>query len=109
MLGFCKFGKLWIAAVLAFISISSAPALSEEGANEVSRVRIGLALSGGGARGAAEIGVLKVLEREGIRIDCIAGTSFGAIVGGLYSAGYSAGESLHWLLSSVLIKAIRRP
>ncbi len=54
--------------------------------------QIGLALSGGAARGAAHIGVLKVLEREGIHVDCIAGSSFGAIVGGLYAAGYSADE-----------------
>lgn len=54
--------------------------------------RIGLALSGGGARGAAHVGVLKVLERTGVRPDCIAGTSFGALVGGLYAAGYSANE-----------------
>jgi NTE family protein len=54
--------------------------------------KVGLALSGGGARGAAHIGVLKVLEREGIPIDCIAGTSFGALVGGLYALGYSAEE-----------------
>jgi NTE family protein len=51
-----------------------------------------LALSGGGARGAAHIGVLKVLEREGIPIDCIAGTSFGALIGGLYALGYSPDE-----------------
>jgi NTE family protein len=51
------------------------------------RPRIGLALGGGGARGAAHIGVLKVLIAEGIPIDLIAGTSIGAIVGGLYSSG----------------------
>ncbi len=49
-------------------------------------------MSGGGARGAAHIGVLRVLEREGIPIDCIAGTSFGALVGGLYAIGYSPDE-----------------
>jgi NTE family protein len=54
--------------------------------------RVGLALSGGGARGAAHIGVLKALEREGVPIDCIAGTSFGALVGGLYALGYSPDE-----------------
>ncbi|MGB8657500.1 MAG: patatin-like phospholipase family protein [Candidatus Zixiibacteriota bacterium] len=54
--------------------------------------RIGLALSGGGARGLAQIGVLKVLEREKIPIDFIAGTSMGGILGGLYAAGYSAEE-----------------
>lgn len=54
------------------------------------RPRIGLALGGGGAKGAAEVGVLKVLEEEGIRPDFIAGTSIGSIVGGLYAIGYSA-------------------
>jgi len=56
------------------------------------RPRIGLALSGGGARGAAHIGVLKVLERERIPIDYIAGTSMGSIVGGLYASGMSLEE-----------------
>jgi NTE family protein len=54
--------------------------------------KVCLVLSGGGARGASHIGVLKVLERERIPIDCIVGTSFGAFVGGLYSIGYSASE-----------------
>ena len=54
--------------------------------------KIGLVLSGGGARAAAHIGVLKVFEREGIPVDCIAATSFGALVGGLYSVGYSPSE-----------------
>ncbi len=51
-----------------------------------------LVLGGGGARGAAHIGVLKVLEREHVPIDCITGTSMGAVVGGLYAAGYRADE-----------------
>lgn len=50
---------------------------------------IALALGGGGARGAAHIGVLKVLEQEGIPVDQIVGNSMGSIVGGLYSAGLS--------------------
>jgi len=54
--------------------------------------RLGLALAGGGAKAAAAIGVLKVLEREGIPIAAIAGTSMGAGVGGLYAAGYSPDE-----------------
>ncbi len=54
--------------------------------------KIGLVLSGGGARGAAHVGVLKVLEENNIPIHMIAGTSFGAIVGGLYAAGYNATE-----------------
>ena len=56
------------------------------------RMRIGLALSGGAALGLAHIGVLKVLEREGIEVCCIAGNSMGSLVGGLYSAGYRAAE-----------------
>jgi len=51
-----------------------------------------LVLGGGGARGAAHIGVLKVLEREHVAIDCVIGTSMGAVVGGLYAAGYKADE-----------------
>lgn len=56
------------------------------------RVRVGLALGGGGARGAAEVGVLKVLIEEGVPIDVIAGTSIGSVVGGLYSAGVSTDD-----------------
>ena len=56
------------------------------------RPKIGLVLGGGGARGAAEVGVLKVIEEQGIKIDYIAGTSIGAIVGGLYACGYKAAE-----------------
>lgn len=51
--------------------------------------RIGLALSGGGARGAAHIGVLKVLEELRVPVHCIAGTSMGSIVGGAYASGLS--------------------
>ena len=54
--------------------------------------RIGLALSGGGARGLAHVGVLKVLEEMRIPISCITGTSMGAIVGGTYASGRSAEE-----------------
>ena len=54
------------------------------------RPKIGLVLSGGGAKGFAHIGVLKVLEQAGVKIDFIGGTSMGAVVGGLYASGYSA-------------------
>jgi NTE family protein len=66
------------------------------------RPRIGLVLSGGGARGAAHIGVLQVLDQLHVPIDAIAGTSMGAVVGGLYASGLSAKEiatvanSLNW-------------
>ncbi len=56
------------------------------------RPRIGLVLSGGGARGASHVGVLKVLERERIPIDFITGTSMGSIVGGLYASGMTPDE-----------------
>lgn len=55
-----------------------------------SRPKVGLVLSGGGARGLAHVGVLKVLERERVPVDVIAGTSMGAIIGGLYASGISA-------------------
>lgn len=66
------------------------------------RPRLGLALSGGAARGMAHVGVLKVLAENKIAVDCIAGTSAGALVGGAYAAGMSVeelmalGRSLRW-------------
>ncbi|MBU9471605.1 patatin-like phospholipase family protein [Burkholderia multivorans] len=64
------------------------------------RPSIGLALSGGGARGYAHLGVLKVLEDNRIPIDCIAGTSMGAVVGGLYASGMPA-EDMQKRLSQI--------
>ena len=69
------------------------------------RPKVGLVLGGGGARGAAHVGVLKVLEREHIAIDYIAGTSMGAVVGALYASGNTAAEieeilhSIDWQLA----------
>ena len=60
--------------------------------NEGSRPKIALVLAGGGAKGAAHIGVLKVLEELNVPIDIITGTSMGAYVGGLYATGKSASE-----------------
>ena len=57
---------------------------------EKEEVKVGLVLSGGGAKGLAHIGALKVIEEAGIKIDYIGGSSMGAIIGGLYAAGYSA-------------------
>ena len=61
-------------------------------ASAEARPKVGLVLGGGGAKGGAEVGALKAIERAGIPIDYIAGTSIGAIVGGLYAAGYSAAQ-----------------
>jgi NTE family protein len=68
---------------------SSAP-FSDHRFPALARPRLGLALSGGGARGIAQVGVLLALDEAGIRPDFIVGTSIGSIVGGLYAAGYSA-------------------
>ncbi len=61
-------------------------------AQNPARPKVGLVLSGGGAKGYAHIGVLKVMEEAGIQVDYIGGTSIGAIIGGLYASGYSATE-----------------
>lgn len=62
------------------------------GVAQENEVKVGLVLSGGGAKGLAHIGVLKVIEESGVKIDYIGGTSMGAIIGALYAAGYSATE-----------------
>ena len=71
-----------------FILILSQSTFSQEPIKR--RQKIGLVLSGGGAKGFAHIGVLKVLEQAGVKIDYIGGTSIGAVVGGLYASGYNA-------------------
>ena len=63
------------------------------------RPKIGLVLGGGGAKGAAEIGVLKALEEEGLEFDYIAGTSIGSILGALYSCGFRAAQLEEMFLS----------
>lgn len=68
--------------------------------------KVGLILSGGGAKGMAHIGVLKEIERAGVRIDYIGGTSVGAIVGGLYACGYSAKQLEQLLLTTDLTNLI---
>ena len=73
--------------------------VSQHNLSQNDDVKIGLVLSGGGAKGFAHVGVLKVLEEAGIRIDYIAGTSMGSVIGGLYAAGYNATE-----LDSILRK-----
>ena len=66
--------------------------LSGQNANDDERLKVGVVLSGGGAKGMAHIGVLKVIEEAGVTVDYIAGTSMGAIVASLYASGYSAKE-----------------
>ena len=63
---------------------------AETDATAAKRKKVAVVLSGGGAKGMAHIGVLKVLEQAGIPIDMVTGTSIGSIVGGLYAIGYNA-------------------
>ncbi|WP_265946350.1 patatin-like phospholipase family protein [Dechloromonas sp. A34] len=77
--------RLFGALILAALAV--VPAV--QAAEEIRRPRIGLVLGGGGARGAAHIGVLEVLEKLRIPVDCVAGTSMGALVAGSFAAGMS--------------------
>ena len=85
MLRYCLFA-------FALIAVIAAPVMCVAQTEDVTRPKIGLVLSGGGARGAAHVGVIKVLDEMRIPIDRIAGTSMGAIVGGLYASGLDASE-----------------
>jgi NTE family protein len=69
------------------------------------RPKVGLVLSGGGAKGLAHIGVLKTLDSLNIKVDYIAGTSMGAVVGGLYASGYSA-KQLDSIFSKLDVNAL---
>jgi NTE family protein len=96
--------RLGLICALVAISQSAYSAAGAPPAADLPQVRprVCLVLSGGGARGTAHIGVLKVLEELKIPIDCIAGTSMGAVVGGLYASGMTADQidatirSLDW-------------
>lgn len=81
---------LWSILLLA----QTVTAYSHDSTSVSVRPKVGLVLSGGGAKGAAHIGVLKYIEEAGIPIDYIAGTSMGSIVGGMYALGYSSDEIL---------------
>ncbi len=94
----------WLCAFMPGMSRAEDVAATPVQADVVApvRPRVGLVLSGGGARGIAHVGVLKVLEQLHVPIDAIAGTSMGALVGGLYASGMRPGEietlvkSLDW-------------
>lgn len=76
--------------ILISVTLFAAPRTSAQ--EQPIRPKVGVVLCGGGALGAAHIGVLQTLEKYGIPVDCIVGTSMGAIIGGLYAIGYSASE-----------------
>src|SRR6218665_2402135 len=70
-------------------------------------MKVGLVLSGGGARGISHIGVLKALDEFGITIDCMAGTSAGSIVSTLYAYGYKPDKIMELVLTTSLLKSMR--
>ncbi len=72
------------------IMVLAATANAQPNNEPTNRKKVGVVLSGGGAKGMAHVGVLKVLERAGIPVDVVTGTSMGSIVGGLYAIGYNA-------------------
>ena len=75
---------------------------AENGSETTARRGVGVVLSGGGAKGLYHIGVLEALEKSGVPIDYIAGTSMGSIIGALYAAGYSIEEMRELVLSGVV-------
>jgi len=79
----------WTILVLLIVALLP---LAAEASEDEGRPRIGLVLSGGGARGVAHIGVIRELERRNIPIDVVVGTSMGAIIGGLYASGMNADQ-----------------
>lgn len=92
---------LLLVSLLIFTQIS----LGQDNNIQNKRPKVGLVLSGGGAKGLAHIGVLKVIDSLNIKIDYIAGTSMGAIVGGLYASGYNANQ-LDSIFSNIDVDAL---
>ena len=82
----------WLAVcgVLVSMQASAQASVQAKAQKKNGRPTVGLVLGGGGARGLAHVGVLKVLEQQRVPIDCIAGTSMGALVGAAYASGTSA-------------------
>src|SRR5690606_538584 len=77
-----------LALFVVFFAISL-PFHAQDSLNHTKEPKVGLVLSGGGAKGLAHIGVLKVIDSAGVKVDYIAGTSMGAIIGSLYASGWS--------------------
>ncbi|RPH92676.1 MAG: patatin, partial [Lysobacterales bacterium] len=84
---------LWSTALCCAVVLSApAQAATVADGGETARPRIGLVLGGGGAKGAAHIGVLRVLDELHVPVDCVAGTSMGALIGGTFASGMPAEE-----------------
>jgi NTE family protein len=84
--------KTMLLTLLMLLCIVSASHAATIVRKHATRPKVALVLGGGGAKGAAEVGVLKEIERAGVPIDYIVGTSIGSIIGGLYSVGYRADD-----------------
>ena len=82
--------KKIIMILVAVLMCGAVSAQKEKERKEPPRKKVAVVLSGGGAKGMAHIGVLKVLEKAGIPIDIVTGTSMGSIIGGLYAIGYNS-------------------
>src|ERR1700676_1806476 len=99
-----RIARIVVFTALLFVSATAGAQASSSGdvASQVlpGRPRVGLVLSGGGARGATHIGVLKMLDQLHVPVDVIAGTSMGAVVGGLYASGMS-GEQIERAMASL--------
>ena len=105
-MGYCCLKRLeymknlrWMICVACLVFLVPS-AYAQDSIKVKERPKVGLVLSGGGAKGAAHVGVLKYLEDNGIPIDYIAGTSMGSVVGGMYALGYSTDEILDVLSSA---------
>lgn len=81
-----------VAAVMLPLLARTGQTTTTQKPSSPNRLKVGLVLGGGGAKGAAEVGILKYLEQSGIHVDYIAGTSIGSIVGGLWACGYKASQ-----------------
>ena len=84
--------KTTLLLLLVFLLTSFTPLAAQNEATPPSRLKVGVVLGGGGAKGASHIGVLKYIEEMGIPVDYVAGTSMGSIIGGFYAMGYSPDE-----------------
>ena len=89
--------SLIILTFFLFISLSTSAQNESTGTKNS---KVGLVLSGGGAKGLAHICALKTIDSLGVKIDYVAGTSMGAIIGGLYASGYS-GEQIDSIFKSL--------
>ena len=98
MRGFSAFSVMVLAPLLLYAGQAADNVNQRESAS--GRPRVAVVLSGGGARGGAHIGVLRELESAGVPIDLIVGTSYGALIGGLYATGYST-EDLELIIRSI--------